>query len=110
MNILPLEEAKEGLRLLSEAGTKKLNISGGEPFLQPDFIGEIFRFRKEELKFKSCSVVNNGPKVTEKWLDNYGKYLDVMAISCDNFSPKVNAKIGRAEKGGKFGKHAQRVF
>ncbi|KAH7886728.1 radical SAM enzyme [Phlebopus sp. FC_14] len=97
--MLPLDEAKRGLRLLAEAGMKKLNISGGEPFLQPRYIGEIFRFCKEDLRIESCSVVNNGSKVTEKWLDMYGQYLDVMAISCDSFDPETNIKQGRAEKG-----------
>ncbi|EGO03598.1 hypothetical protein SERLA73DRAFT_119288 [Serpula lacrymans var. lacrymans S7.3] len=106
--ILPIDEAKKGLRLLAQAGMKKLNISGGEPFLKPDFIGEIFRFCKEELHLESCSVVNNGSKVTEKWMDTYGRYLDVMAISCDSFDADVNVQIGRSEKG--TGNHVGRVF
>ena len=97
--ILPTEEAKRGLRMLAEAGMKKLNISGGEPFLQPTYIGEVFKFCKEELKIESCSVVTNGSKVTEKWLDCYGQYLDIMAISCDSFDVETNVKQGRAEKG-----------
>jgi radical S-adenosyl methionine domain-containing protein 2 len=108
LSILPIDEAKRGLRLLADAGMVKLNISGGEPFLKPEFIGEIFRFCKEELCLESCSVVNNGSKVTEKWLDTYGQYLDVMAISCDSFDPEVNVLLGRAENGG--GNHIGRVF
>ncbi|KAA1473028.1 radical SAM enzyme [Dentipellis sp. KUC8613] len=108
LDILPLDEAKRGLRLLAEAGMKKLNISGGEPFLKPDFIGEVFRFCKEELHLESCTVVNNGSKVTEQWLDKYGRYLDVMAISCDSFDPDTNVDLGRAEKGS--GRHVRRVF
>src|SRR5687767_11001246 len=77
LDILPLEEVKRGLSLLAEAGMKKLNISGGEPLLKPDFIGDVFRFCKEELLLESCSIVTNGSKVTEKWLDTYGKYLDM---------------------------------
>ncbi|KAH0835549.1 hypothetical protein J3R83DRAFT_9252 [Lanmaoa asiatica] len=97
--ILPLDEAKHALRLLADAGMKKLNISGGEPFLQPRYIGEVFKYCKEELHLESCSVVNNGSRVTEKWLDTYGQYLDVMAISCDSFDPETNLKQGRAENG-----------
>ncbi|KAG8215684.1 hypothetical protein J3R82DRAFT_7558 [Butyriboletus roseoflavus] len=97
--ILPLDDAKYALRLLANAGMKKLNISGGEPFLQPRYIGEVFKYCKEELYLESCSVVNNGSKVTENWLDTYGKYLDVMAISCDSFDPEMNLKQGRAENG-----------
>jgi radical S-adenosyl methionine domain-containing protein 2 len=73
----------------------KLNISGGEPYLQGDFIGEVFRYCKDELNLESCSVVTNGSKVTERWLDTYGKYLDIMAISCDSFDPETNVLIGR---------------
>ena len=107
LSILPIDEAKRGLRLLAAASMVKMNISGGEPYLQPDFIGEVFRFCKEELHLESCSVVTNGSKVTEKWLDAYGQYLDIMAISCDSFDPETNVLIGRAENGS--GKHIGRV-
>jgi len=109
LDILPLEEAKRGLRLLADAGMKKLNISGGEPFLKATFIGDIFRFCKEELNLESCSVVNNGSKVTEKWLDTYGQYLDIMAISCDSFDAETNTLIGRRDQS-KKGNHVSRVF
>lgn len=33
LSILPIDEAKRGLRLLAAAGMVKLNISGGEPYL-----------------------------------------------------------------------------
>ena len=86
----------------------KLNISGGEPFLQPEFIGEVFKYCKTELKLESCSIVNNGSKVTERWLDTYGQYLDIMAISCDSFETETCVALGRAEKG--KGTHIHRVF
>jgi pyruvate-formate lyase-activating enzyme len=106
--ILPLSEAQRGLRLMAQAGMKKLNISGGEPFLKPEFLGEIFKFCKEELHLESCSVVSNASKVTEKWLDSYGRYLDIMAISCDSFDVDTCLQLGRAEKG--QGSHIGRVF
>lgn len=97
--ILPLDKAKVGLRLLCEAGMKKLNISGGEPFLNPKYIGEVFKFCKEELNLESTTVVCNGSKVTEKWMHEYGQYLDIMAISCDSFNSETNEKQGRGETG-----------
>ncbi|KAH8114483.1 hypothetical protein DFH11DRAFT_221112 [Phellopilus nigrolimitatus] len=108
LDILPLDEAKKAMRMLAAAGMKKLNISGGEPFLQAKFMGELFKFCKEELGLESCSVVNNGSKVTEKWLDTYGKYLDFMAISIDSFDPETNILLGRSD-GGRTG-HIRRVF
>ncbi|KAI0313698.1 hypothetical protein OF83DRAFT_1140203 [Amylostereum chailletii] len=98
---LTLEKAKEGLRLLAAAGMKKLNISGGEPFLEPKFIGEIFKFCKEELKLEGTGVICNGSKVTEQWLNLYGDYLDFMGVSCDSFDEETNLKIGRSEGGGR---------
>lgn len=39
--VLPLEEAKRGLKLLKDAGMKKLNFSGGEPFLKSKILGQL---------------------------------------------------------------------
>ena len=108
MRILPLDDAKRGMAMLAAAGMRKMNISGGEPFLQARFIGEIFKYCKEELGLESCSVVNNGSKVTEKWLDTYGKYLDFMAISIDSFDPDTNIRLGRSDKGSTD--HIRKVF
>ncbi|KAG8903292.1 Radical S-adenosyl methionine domain-containing protein 2 [Tulasnella sp. 403] len=108
--ILPLEKAKVGLKLMADAGMRKLNISGGEPYLNAGYIGEVFRYCKEELKLESTSVVCNGSKVTEKWMEEYGNYLDVMAISCDSFDPETNAIQGRRDKaGGTRSDHITRV-
>jgi len=89
--------------MLADAGMRKLNISGGEPFLNAKYIGEIFKFCKEELKLESTSVVCNGSKVTEKWMEEYARYLDVMAISCDTFDPETNEKHGRGDQSGQGG-------
>ncbi|KAK5008120.1 Radical S-adenosyl methionine domain-containing protein 2, partial [Elasticomyces elasticus] len=35
------ENAQRGLRLLKEAGMRKVNFAGGEPFLYPKFLGEL---------------------------------------------------------------------
>ncbi|KAK2055443.1 radical SAM enzyme [Colletotrichum caudatum] len=100
--ILPLDEAKRGLRLLKEAGMRKLNIAGGEPFLHPKFLGELLRYGKEELGIESISIVSNGSKIQEKFFRDFGRYLDILAISCDSFVRETNDAIGRAEKGRVF--------
>jgi radical S-adenosyl methionine domain-containing protein 2 len=38
--ILPIEKAIEGLKLLKEYGVKKINFAGGEPFLYPKYLEE----------------------------------------------------------------------
>src|SRR6478735_6621407 len=46
--VLPVDEAKRSLRLLKEAGMRKLNIAGGEPVLYPRLLTELLQFVKEE--------------------------------------------------------------
>lgn len=41
--VLPIDEAKRGIKLLVEAGMRKINFAGGEPFLYPAFLGELVR-------------------------------------------------------------------
>lgn len=41
--MLPIDEAKKGLKLLVNAGMRKVNFAGGEPFLYPAFLGELIR-------------------------------------------------------------------
>lgn len=109
--ILPLGEAKRGLRLLADAGMRKLNIAGGEPFLHPAFLGEILRYSKDVLGLESVSVISNGSKIREGFLREYGRYLDILAVSCDSFVRETNRAIGRGEDGGRGdGGHVAQVF
>ncbi|EKD20856.1 uncharacterized protein L3040_000960 [Drepanopeziza brunnea f. sp. 'multigermtubi'] len=96
---LPLDKACEGLRLLAKDGMEKVNFAGGEPFLYPKYLGELCRYCKEDLKLPSVSIVSNGTKVTEKWLREFGPFVDILAISCDSINPETNAAIGRADRG-----------
>lgn len=87
------------MKLLKEAGMKKLNLAGGEPFLYPLFLRECLRYGKEELGIESISIVSNGSKVTEKFLRENAPFIDILAISCDSFDPETNIKIGRGRSG-----------
>ncbi|OCK74402.1 radical SAM enzyme [Lepidopterella palustris CBS 459.81] len=98
--VLPIDEAKRGLRLLKEAGMRKLNIAGGEPFLYPHLLSELLRYCKEELRVESTSIVSNGSKIRRKWLRENFQWLDILAVSCDSFNPETNKKIGRGDDGG----------
>ncbi|KAF1949207.1 radical SAM enzyme, partial [Byssothecium circinans] len=97
-HIAPLPSAQAALRLLRASGMQKLNFAGGEPFLYPKHLGALCAFAKTELALPSVSIVSNGTKVTEKWLRSYGKYIDILAISCDSFCAAMNAAIGRADR------------
>ncbi len=93
---LSLEEAIKGLALLVEAGMKKINFSGGEPFLYADnYLGPLILYAKSQLHVECVSVVSNGSIIEPGWFEKYGRYLDILAISCDSFDDTANARIGR---------------
>jgi len=97
-HLMPLDDAKRGLRLLKEAGMKKINFSGGEPFLpghHGDYVGEMVKYCKQSLGVESVSIVSNGSLVKEAWFQKYGEFLDILAISCDSFNSDTNRAIGR---------------
>jgi radical S-adenosyl methionine domain-containing protein 2 len=99
------EEMKHGLRLLKEAGMRKINFAGGEPFLYPHKLGWLCQYCKEVLALESVSIITNGTKVTKAWLDKYGHFVDVMGVSCDSFDEKTNELIGRGT-----GENVQQLF
>eukprot|EP00818_Percolomonas_sp_WS_P002444 CAMPEP_0117437542 /NCGR_PEP_ID=MMETSP0759-20121206/1575_1 /TAXON_ID=63605 /ORGANISM="Percolomonas cosmopolitus, Strain WS" /LENGTH=274 /DNA_ID=CAMNT_0005229173 /DNA_START=332 /DNA_END=1153 /DNA_ORIENTATION=- len=89
----------------------KINFSGGEPFLwkNGEFLGMMVRYCKETLKTPCVTVVSNGSKITESWFEKYGKYLDILAISCDSFNPETLERIGRGERGSTKRSHLQQL-
>jgi radical S-adenosyl methionine domain-containing protein 2 len=92
-----MEESKKCLMKLREAGMEKLNFSGGEPFLQSKELGELCRFCKEDLGLDSVSIISNGSKIQKRWLQKYGDFVDILAISCDSFVEDTNKLIGRGK-------------
>ncbi|KAH8128850.1 hypothetical protein ACSS6W_002249 [Trichoderma asperelloides] len=89
------ENAKKGLLLLKQAGMKKINFAGGEPFLYPKFLGTMIDFCKDALSLESVSIVTNGSLVRESFLRQHGHNIDILAVSCDSFNEATNIKIGR---------------
>ena len=97
--ILPIEQAINGLRLLKAYGVKKINFAGGEPFLYPKYLEELIRVCKEDLKIEKISIITNGSLVKKDFFKRCGKYIDVFGVSCDSFDKETNIKIGRGTKG-----------
>ncbi|KAL2256307.1 hypothetical protein VTK26DRAFT_1862 [Humicola hyalothermophila] len=88
-------EAKRALRLLADAGMRKINFAGGEPFLYPKLLGELIHHCKHGLGLESVSIVTNGSKVTAGFLRRYRDEIDILAVSCDSFDEETNVAIGR---------------
>jgi len=89
------DQAKKGLRLLKNAGMRKINFAGGEPFLYSKFLGEMIDFCKEDLRLESVSIVTNGSLVKESFVKKHGRNIDILAVSCDSFDEATNIEIGR---------------
>ena len=88
-------KAKAGLRLLKNAGMRKINFAGGEPFLYHKFLGEMIDYCKETLEVESVSIVTNGSLVTDDFMAKHGRNIDILAVSCDSFNEATNISIGR---------------
>lgn len=96
--MLPLEKQIEIIKILKEAGAEKINFAGGEPFMYPEIVGNLVKASKE-MGYDSTSIISNGKLIKESWLDKYGKWLDLLGISCDTVDQEINFKIGRATSG-----------
>lgn len=94
-HIEDLPRQKQALRLLAEAGMRKINFAGGEPFLYPKSLGAMVDFCKRELGLESVSIVTNGSLVKESFLRQHADTLDILAVSCDSFGEQTNIAIGR---------------
>jgi len=96
-HVVSFDDAKKGLRKLHQEGMSRINLSGGEPFLKEKFLGQVCEFCHSELKIQ-VSIVSNGSNIRKSWFEKYGKFLDVLAISCDSFIETSLKEIGRFEK------------
>mmetsp|Transcript_18321 Transcript_18321/g.36997 ORF Transcript_18321/g.36997 Transcript_18321/m.36997 type:complete len:141 (+) Transcript_18321:127-549(+) len=56
---LGLGKAKLGLQLLQHSGTEKINFAGGEPFLNPELLGELCKYAREDCGM-AVSIISNG--------------------------------------------------
>ena len=94
---LPLDESSKIVRLLAQAGFKKINFAGGETMLYPH-LDCLIRLAKEEGM--TTSIVTNCTMVTDSWLKDISGYLDFIAASIDSADPETHKRSGRTTKNG----------
>ena len=87
------EEAAENVRSLAGAGFEKITFAGGEPMLYPG-LNELIREAKDSGMV--TSVVTNGSRITEDWLESMRGRLDWIALSIDSVKSVTNEMSGRA--------------
>ena len=93
---LPQSDSIGLITLIAEAGFLKINFAGGEPTLCP-WLSDLIRHAKS--LGLTTSVVSNGSRITNAWLDNLAGCLDILAISIDSVAPELQSKIGRVVNG-----------
>ncbi|EAW09325.1 radical SAM domain protein [Aspergillus clavatus NRRL 1] len=92
------EQIQRGLRLLRDAGMKKIQFTGGEPLLYPQLLSKMVEYCKADLKLESVSILTDGSKLTKRFMIRSAKYLDFIAVSCDSFDEGANVHIGRGTR------------
>lgn len=108
-NKLPTGKSKLGLQLLQHSGTEKINFAGGEPFLNPQILGELCQFASVECNM-AVSIISNGSLIKSDWMEQYGEYVDILGVSVDSFDPETNALIGRGTGDTTKNQHVSRVL
>jgi len=108
-NKLPTGKSKLGLQLLQHSGTEKINFAGGEPFLNPQILGELCQFASMECNM-AVSIISNGSLIKSDWMEQYGEYVDILGVSVDSFDPETNALIGRGTGDTTKNQHVSRVL
>ena len=96
-NYLTLDESSKIVRLLAQAGFKKINFAGGETMIYPG-LDCLIRLAKEEGM--TTSIVTNGTRVTDSWLKDISGCLDLIAVSIDSADPETHKRSGRTTKNG----------
>ena len=93
---LPKEDCLLLVDRIVEFGFEKINFAGGEPTLCPWLPNLIVRAKEYGLV---TSIVTNGSKITDQWLDDLNGNLDWIGLSIDTVDPEKSVLIGRAIRG-----------
>ena len=91
------DDSQSVVESLAVAGFRKINFAGGEPTLCPWLPDLITRAKELNL---TTSVVTNGSRISEEWLDSVSGSLDWIALSIDSVSQDTLSRIGRATRSG----------
>ena len=93
---LPQEDCLLLVDRITEFGFEKINFAGGEPTLCPWLQDLIVRSKGHEM---TTSIVTNGSKITDQWLDGLNGNLDWIGLSIDTIDSEKLIRLGRAIRG-----------
>ena len=78
---------------LAAQGVEKINFVGGEPMLHPHLDEWIKESKRVGM---TTSIVSNGTKMSQEWLESMRPYLDWLGLSVDASNDQIHAIMGRA--------------
>ena len=93
---LPEEDCISVVDRIAEFGFEKINFAGGEPTLCPWLPDLIARAKEHGMV---TSIVTNGSKITDLWLNDLHGSLDWIGLSIDTVDPEKLVRLGRAIAG-----------
>ena len=89
---LPEEKCISVVDRIAKAGFEKINFAGGEPTLCRWLPNLIIRAKNHGMV---TSIVTNGSRITDQWLNNLNGSLDWIALSIDSIDPEKLKCLGR---------------
>ena len=96
------EDCLSVVESLAQAGFRKINFAGGEPMLCQWLPGLIVRASELGL---TTSMVTNGSRLTQEWVDSVKGRLDWVALSIDSVNPDTLVRTGRTTGSGPMSAH-----
>ena len=93
---LPQEDCISVIDRIAEFGFEKINFAGGEPTLCPWLPDLIAKAKAHDM---TTSIVTNGSRITDEWLDALNGSLDWIGLSIDTVDPEKLRCLGRAVGG-----------
>jgi len=87
---------------LSDMGTEKITLEGGEPFLYDKLEDLLKKFKEIGM---TTSVISNGSLITERKLERLSEHIDWLTLSIDSTKEIVEKELGRGD-----GNHVSQVI
>lgn len=92
-----LNQIKQALKFLRNAGINNLVISGGEPFLRND-LADIIDFAFDGLGMSNISIITNGTVQKQEFLKPLVGKVTQIAVSIDGYSQDCTPYIRKEQR------------
>jgi MoaA/NifB/PqqE/SkfB family radical SAM enzyme len=84
---------KQTLERILSLAPPKLNFTGGEPLLTPNFIAILKQLKEKNI---ILTLTSNG-LIMEKFIDEVSQYIDWFILSIDHYRPEIHDALRKKE-------------